>query len=149
VPIQSLRLFDERLGASLERRRFSTLLLGVFAALALILAAVGIYGVLNYWVGVRQKEIAIRLAVGGQRSAILRWAGGHAMRLVVVGIGFGSFGGWGAARWLKNLVFGVGLRDPAIILAAGATVVATAALAAGVPLWRATRVDPIRNLRDA
>jgi putative ABC transport system permease protein len=75
VPIQSLDVFEKRLGATLERRRFSTVLLGLFAALAIVLAAVGVYGVINYWVEVRRKEIAIRMALGAQRAAILRWAG--------------------------------------------------------------------------
>jgi putative ABC transport system permease protein len=149
VPIQSLRPFEKWLGATLARRRFSTLLLGMFASLAMILAAVGIYGVLNYWVSVRQKEIAIRLAVGAQRSAILRWAGWHAVRLVALGIGLGVFGGWGATRWLKSLVFGVSARNPAMMLAAGAAVIGIAALAASVPLWRATRVDTVRYLHDS
>jgi putative ABC transport system permease protein len=149
VPIQSLQLFEKRLGATLERRRFSALLLGLFAALAMILAAVGIYGVLNYWVSVRQKEIAIRLAVGAQRSAILSWAGGHAARLVILGIGIGAFGGWGASRWLKSMVFGVSARNPAMMLAAGAAIIGIATIAACVPLWRTTRVDVVRNLHDA
>jgi putative ABC transport system permease protein len=149
VPIQSLQLFEKRLGATLERRRFSTLLLALFAALAMILAAVGIYGVLNYWVSVRQKEIAIRLAVGAQRSAILSWAGWHAARLVVLGIGLGAFGGWGASRWLKSMVFGISARNPAMMLAAGVAVIGIATMAACVPLWRTTRVDVVRNLHDA
>ena len=149
VPIQSLRTAEDWLGATLERRRFSTMLLGLFAALAMILAAVGIYGVLNYWVSARQREIAIRLAVGAQPSAILRWAGMHAMRLAALGIGLGVFGGWGASRWLNSLVFGVSARNPGMMILAGAVVIGIAALAASVPLVRATRVDAARNLHDA
>jgi putative ABC transport system permease protein len=149
VPVQSLDVFEKRLGTTLERRRFSTLLLGIFAALAIVLAAVGIYGVLDYWVGMRQKEIAIRVALGAQRAAILRWAGWHAARLAAFGIGLGAFGAWGAARWLKNLVFGVSERDPGMMLAAAAAVIGIAVLAAGVPLRRALRVDAAANLHDA
>ncbi|MBZ5595666.1 MAG: ABC transporter permease [Acidobacteriia bacterium] len=149
LPIQSLRPFETWLEAPLAQRRFSTLLLGLFAALAMILAAVGIYGVLNYWVSVRQKEIAVRLALGAQRSAILRWAGSHAMRLAVVGIALGAFGAWGASRWLGSLVFGVSAQDPGMMLVAVAAVLAIAALASSVPLWRATRVDAVRHLHDA
>ena len=149
VPIQSLRTVEEWLGATLERRRFSTMLLGLFAVLAMILTAVGIYGVLNYWVSARQKEIAIRLAVGAQPAAILRWAGLHAARLAAWGIGLGVFGGWGASLWLKSLVFGVSARNPGMMLAAGAAVIGIAALAASVPVWRATRIDAVRNLHDA
>jgi putative ABC transport system permease protein len=146
VPIQSLRPFEKWLGATLERRRFSTLLLGVFAALAMILAAVGIYGVLNYWVGVRQNEIAIRLALGAQQSAILRWAASHALRLAAVGIALGALGGWVASRWLKDMVFGISAENPGTMLVAGAAVISIALLAASVPLWRATQVDAVRNL---
>lgn len=149
VPIQSLRTVEEWLGATLARRRFSTMLLGLFASLAMVLAAVGIYGALNYWVSARQKEIAIRLAVGAQPSAILRWAGLHATRLVALGIGVGAFGGWGASRWLKSLVFGVSAQNPGMMLAAIAAVTGIAALAASVPVWRATRIDALRNLHDA
>jgi putative ABC transport system permease protein len=148
VPIQSLRPFEKWLGASLERRRFSTVLLGIFAALAMILAAVGIYGVLNYWVSVRQKEIAIRLALGAQRSAILRWAGSHAGRLVMFGMVLGAFGAWAASRWLRSMLFGVSAQDPAMMFSAAGAVIAIAALAAAVPMWRAVRVDAVPNLRD-
>jgi len=149
LPIQSLRPFEKWLEAPLAQRRFSTMLLGVFAALAMILAAVGIYGVLNYWVSVRQREIAVRLALGAQRSAILHWAGSHAMRLAAVGIAMGAFGAWGASQLLATLVFGVSAQIPGMMLAAAAVVMAIAALAASVPLWRATRVDAVQHLHDA
>lgn len=149
VPIQSLRTGEDWLGATLQRRRFATLLLGLFGGLAMLLAAVGIYGVLNYWVSARQREIAIRLAVGAQRSTILRWAGLHATRLAVFGIVLGVIGAWSAARWLESLVFGVTARNPLMMLLAGAAVIAIAALAAGLPLRRATRTDAVRNLHEA
>jgi len=149
VPIQSLRTGEDWLGATLQRRRFATLLLGLFGGLAMLLAAVGIYGVLNYWVSARQREIAIRLAVGAQRSTILRWAGLHATRLAVLGIVLGAIGAWSAARWLESLVFGVTARNPLMMLLAGAAVIAIAALAASLPLWRATHTDAVRNLHEA
>jgi predicted permease len=149
VPIQSLRTAEDWLGATLQRRRFATLLLGLFGGLAMLLAAVGIYGVLNYWVSARQREIAIRLAVGAQRSTILRWAGLHATRLAAIGIVLGAMGAWSASRWLKSLVFGVTERSPLMMLAAGAAVIAIAALAASVPLWRAMHTDAVQNLHEA
>jgi len=149
IPIQSLRTAEDWLGATLQRRRFATLLLGLFGGLAMLLAAVGIYGVLNYWVSARQREIAIRLAVGAQRSTILRWAGLHATRLAVIGVGLGAIGAWIAAHWLESLVFGVSARNTLMMLLAGAAVIAVAALAAGVPLWRATHTDAVRNLHEA
>ena len=149
VPIQSLRTAEDWLGATLERRRFATLLLGLFGSLAIVLASVGIYGVLNYWVSARQKEIAIRLAVGAPRSAILRWTGLHAARLAAMGIGLGAIGAWGASRWLKSLVFGVSADSPVMMLLAAAAVIAFAAVAASLPVWRAVQTDPVRNLREA
>jgi predicted lysophospholipase L1 biosynthesis ABC-type transport system permease subunit len=149
VPIQSLRTAEDWLGATLERRRFATWLLGLFGSLAMVLASVGIYGVLNYWVSARQKEIAIRLAVGAPRSAILRWTGLHATRLAAMGIGLGAIGAWGASRWLKSLVFGVSADSPVMMLLAGAAVVAFAAVAASLPVWRAVQTDPVRNLHEA
>jgi putative ABC transport system permease protein len=149
VPIQSLKPFDKWLGTPLEKRRFITLLLTVFAALAIILAAVGIYGLLNYWVNIRQREIAIRMAMGARRSGIVRWVGMVAIKLAAVGIGAGAVGCWVASGWLRALVFGVSVADPKMMIAAGAGVIAVASLAVSVPLWRAVQVDPVRNLRDA
>ena len=149
VPIQSLRPFDAWLGTTLARRRFSTLLLASFAALAILLAAVGIYGVLNYWISVRQKEIAVRMALGAQQPAILRWAGSHALRLAAIGIVIGAAGAWAASAWLKSMVFGVSVHSPAIMLVAAALIVGLALAAAAVPLWRAIHVDAFRNLHDA
>lgn len=149
VPIQSLRTADDWLGGTLVRRRFSTLLLGLFGMLAMLLAAVGIYGVLNYWVSARQREIAIRLAVGAPRSAILRWAGMHAGRLAAIGIVLGTVGAWSVSRWLESLVFGVKARSPQMMLLAGAAVMVIAALAACAPVCRAVRTDAVRNLHQA
>jgi putative ABC transport system permease protein len=149
VPIQSLRPFESWLSASLERRRFTTLLLAVFAGLAMVLAVVGIYGVLNYWISVRHREIAIRMAIGAPRAAILGWGAAHALRLVAAGMVVGALAGWGASRWLKSLVFRVSEHNPVIMFAAAAMVLGMAAIAAGFPLWRATRVDVVHNLHDA
>jgi putative ABC transport system permease protein len=149
VPIQSLRTAEDWLGATLQRRRFATLLLGLFGGLAMLLAAVGIYGVLNYWVSARQREIAIRLAVGAQRSTILRWASLHAARLAGLGIVIGAVAGWSASRWLESLVFGVKARNPLMMFLAGGAVMAIAAVAASIPLWRAIHTDAVRNLREA
>jgi predicted permease len=149
IPIQSLRTAEEWLGATLDRRRFSTRLLGLFGALAMILASVGIYGVLDYWVSARQREIAIRLAVGAPRSAILRWAGFYATRLAAIGIVLGAIGAWNVARWMETLVFGVKAQSPVLMALAGAAVIFIAAVAASFPVWRATHTDPVRNLHEA
>ena len=149
IPIQSLRTAGEWLAGTLTSRRFSTLLLGLFGALAMLLACVGIYGVLNYWVSARQREIAIRLAVGAPRSAILRWAGLHATRLALIGIVLGAIGAWNAARWMESLVFGVKAHSMPTMLLAGAAVILIAAVAASLPVWRAMHTDAVRNLHEA
>ena len=148
VPIQSVRPFEKWLGMPLERRRFTTLLLTVFASLAIILAAIGIYGVLNYWVSVRHREIAIRMALGARRAAIVRWVSLVGIRVAAIGIAAGGVGCWVASRWLRALVFGVSVADPTMIIGAGVGVIAIVGLAVSIPVWRAVRVDPVRNLHD-
>jgi ABC-type antimicrobial peptide transport system permease subunit len=148
LPIESLKPFEEWMGTSLARRRFSTVLLAAFALLSMLLAAVGIYGVLDYWVRVRRKEIAIRLALGAPKTAIARWVAAHALRMASAGVLLGGGGAWIASRWLNGLVFGVSPADPAAMATAAVAVLAIAGLAGLLPLWRATRVDLVSHLKD-
>jgi len=149
LPIQSLRGFESAVGATLDRRRFSTLLLSIFAGLALILSAVGVYGLLNYWVTAREEEIAIRMALGARRSTILSWAGMQASKLIVIGIALGVVAGFSASHWLKSVVFGISALDPLTMFAASLVVILIAAITAAIPLSRATRVDAARKLQRA
>jgi ABC-type antimicrobial peptide transport system permease subunit len=110
------------------------------------LAAIGIYGLLSYWVNVREPEIAIRLAIGARPGSILRWTGFHALRLAVIGIAFGAVGAWQGAHVLEGLVYGVAPRSPATMLAAVLAVALLAFAAALIPAWRASRVDAARRL---
>jgi len=148
LPIESLRPFTATVAASLSQRRFSTLLLALFAGLAMALAAVGIYGLLNYWVRVREGEIAIRMALGAPRPSILRWAGWQALRLSLLGALIGMLGSWPASRFMEDLVFGVS-HDFATLAAGGLVVVAIAMIAAAIPVWRATHVDAVNKLHRA
>ena len=148
VPIQSLKTMDEWLGATLVQRRFITLLLAIFAAMAVILAAIGVYGVLNYWVGSRRQEIAIRMAMGARTAAILRRTGRQAVVLAVVGLAIGLGGSWAAARWVRTIVYGVSVHDPLIFSLAAAAALLIVLVSAAVPLARAARVDPISVLRE-
>ncbi len=148
LPIQALQPLESSLASTLDRRRFSASLLSSFAILALTLAALGVYGVLNYWVNVRQKEIAVRLALGAQRSGILYWAGSHAGRLTVAGLSLGALGSWAAAHFLNELVFGVSTHSPVMILTAVLVVLATTVIAVSLPLWRASATDPIHYLHN-
>jgi putative ABC transport system permease protein len=149
VPIQSLKPFDEWLGATLIERRFVTFLLAVFAGIALLLAAIGCYGVLNYWVNSRKQEIAIRMAMGAGTFAIIRRTGRQVARLGLLGLAIGLAGSWGASRWMSNLVFGIGAHDPIVLGAAALAAMLMVVLAAVVPLWRAVRVKPIETLHEA
>ncbi|HET6220113.1 MAG TPA: FtsX-like permease family protein [Acidobacteriaceae bacterium] len=149
VPIQSLKPFDEWLGATLVQRRFITLLLAIFAGIAVLLAAIGCYGVLNYWVSSRKQEIAIRMAMGAGTFAIIRRTGRQAARLGVLGLAIGLAGSWGASRWMGSLVFGISAHDPIALGAAALSAMLIVVLAAAVPLWRAIRINPIETLHEA
>ena len=149
VPIQSLKTADMWLGATLAQRRFATLLLLLFAGIAVILAGIGCYGVFNYWVSCRRQEIAIRMAMGAGTTAILRCTGRQVARLGVIGLVVGLTGSWGASRWLNSLVFGVSTHDPVVFTSAALAAFLIVLLSAAVPLWRATQIDPIETLRAA
>ena len=146
LPLQQFGTLEESLGAGLARRRFSTLLLTLFAGLAVMLAAIGIYGLLSYWVTSRESEIALRLALGASPSRILRWTSFHALRLALIGVAWSVVGGWAAAHALEDLVFGIPPHNPATMIAAALAVMAMAFAAAAVPAWRAARVDAARWL---
>ena len=148
VPIQSLKPFDEWLGATLVQRRFITLLLALFAGIAVILAAIGCYGVLNYWVSSRKQEIAIRMAMGAGTFAILRRTGRQAARLGAIGLVIGLAGSWSASRWVNSLVFGVSAHDPIVLSSATLSALLIVILSAAVPLWRATQIKPIEALHE-
>jgi predicted permease len=149
LPIRRLRTLEENLADSLQRRRFSTILLAAFAGLAIFLSAIGIYGILNYCVAVREDDIAVRLALGAQQSAILRWAGSAVLRLAASGTILGLAGAWAASHALESMVYGVSPRNPVMMLAAIGGVLAIAAVAAAVPVWRAMKVDAVKRLHHA
>ncbi|HKD79607.1 MAG TPA: ABC transporter permease [Candidatus Angelobacter sp.] len=149
LPIQSLQVFEKTLANTLDRRRFSTLLLALFAGLAMTLAAVGIYGLLAYWVSMREKDIAIRMALGARRSIILRDVSLQALQLAVLGIAVGALSAWIASRWVAALVFGISAQSPVTMAGAAFVVGVLAGLASAVPAWRATRVDPLSKLRES
>jgi putative ABC transport system permease protein len=149
IPIQSLKPFREWLAAPLAKRRFVTLLLAVFAGLAFALAGIGIYGVLSYWVKARQREIAVRMAVGAQSSRLLVWAGLHIGRLLGAGMISGLVAIWLVSRWLSSLVFQVSPHSPSMVLLALVAVMLTASLAAAMPLWRTIHTNVITNLHDS
>jgi putative ABC transport system permease protein len=147
IPLTSVRVFDEYISRSLARPRFNTLLLSIFAGTALLLTAIGIYGVLAYSVAQRTSEIGIRIALGAGKSSIFRLIVGQAMALVGISLLVGLTGAFAATRLLNSLLFGVGASDPVTFIGIVLLVSAVAFIAAWVPARRATRVDPIIALR--
>jgi putative ABC transport system permease protein len=146
LAIEHLGPFDEALQGTLARRKFSTALLGAFAGLAVLLASVGIYGLLTYWVAVREAEIAIRMALGAPGWWIARWTGAEALRLAAVGILLGTAGGLAASRLVESMVFGVPPQSIATIVVSALAVAGLVMVSAAIPVWRAMRVDVIGHL---
>jgi putative ABC transport system permease protein len=128
-------------------RRFPAIMMGIFATLAVLMSAIGIYGVLSYLVAQRTRELGIRMALGAQRENILRMLLREALRLVAVGIASGLLVSVGTARLLTGLLYGVRPNDPVVFLGVAAGVVVVALAACLVPARRATRIDPIVALR--
>jgi putative ABC transport system permease protein len=148
LPLENVQTMDEILGDSVADSRFNTALLSLFAAVAMVLAAIGIYGVLAYTVAQRTSEIGIRMALGATRSSVLRLVVGNGLTLAVIGVAIGAVGALVATRALERLVFGVSTTDPVVFGFVAVALTAVAATAALVPALRASRVDPIVALRS-
>ena len=138
---------DKIIADSLAARRFSMILLGAFAALALVLAAVGIYGVVSYLVGQRAHEIGVRMALGAQRSDVLRLVLGQGARMALVGVAIGLAAALALTRLMAKVIYGVTAHDPLTFLGVAGVLILAALAACYVPARRAMRVDPIVVLR--
>jgi putative ABC transport system permease protein len=147
IPLVRVRVFDEYISLALARPRFNALLLSIFAGTALVLTAIGIYGVLAYSVSQRTNEIGIRMALGAAKSNIFRLVVGQATTLVAISIGIGLLGAFAATRLLNSMLFGVGAWDPVTFIAIVLLIAMVAFLAAWLPARRAARVDPVVALR--
>jgi putative ABC transport system permease protein len=147
LPVTDVATMPELLQASVEQPRFRTFLLGAFAAMALVLAAVGIFGVISYSVSCRTREIGIRVALGSSRASIVRMILRETLTLTLVGLALGVPCALIASRLAKHLLFGVSASDPATFSAVAAGLATVAVLAAYVPARRAMRVDPMVALR--
>ena len=147
VPIFNVRSMEEIVADSVARPRFNALLIFLFAVLALILAGVGIYGVISYTVSQRQHEIGVRLALGAKSSDILKMVVGQGLKLVVTGIGIGLVAVYGLTQLLSSLLFGISATDPVTFIAVSIVLAGVALLACFVPARRATKVDPMIALR--
>ena len=147
LPMFNIRSMDERVSASLATGRFNTMLLTTLGAIGLLLAAVGIYGVVAYFVTQRTGEIGLRMALGATPGRVLRLVVGQGMRPVVVGIIIGAVLAGAASRLLASLLFGIGTRDPVTFLAVPIVLGIVALAASVVPARRAIRVEPTKALQ--
>jgi putative ABC transport system permease protein len=146
-PLGAIRTMDSYLDESLAARRFTLSLLGLFAILALLLGAVGIYGVMAYTVTQRAHEIGIRLALGAQTGDVLKLVVRHGLALVSAGIALGLAGAFALTRVITSLLFNVGATDPVTFLSLPLLLAAVALLACWLPARRATKVDPLVAIR--
>jgi putative ABC transport system permease protein len=146
-PVSSIRPMSDVLDAELAGRNTQLTLVGAFAALALLLAAAGLYGVLSYSVAQRSAEIGLRMALGAQRAHVVRGVLRSALSLAALGLGIGAVGAIGATRLISSLLFGVSAIDPATLASVAGAVLVVALLASYVPARRAATVDPLSALR--
>src|SRR5882724_3381292 len=147
-PVANIDTMDHIVSEAIARQRFSMLLLGIFAGLALVLAAVGIYGVMSYSVAQRRHEIGIRIALGAQRADVLRLTMKQGLKLVGLGLLIGLASAFVLTRVMASLLFGISATDPATFASICVVMVGVAALANYIPALRATKVDPIVALRS-
>jgi len=146
-PVSNVRTLEQDISRSVDAKRQTLTLLGLFAVLALGLAALGLYGVLAHAVALRRQEIGIRMALGAQRKDVLRLILRNGMRLTLLGIGFGLTGAFALTRVLRNQLYEVGTTDPFTFVLVALLLGLVALLACVIPARRAAKVDPIVALR--
>jgi putative ABC transport system permease protein len=146
-PVSNIRTMDEIVSKAVARQRFSMLLLGIFAGVALILAAVGIYGVMSYSVAQRTREIGIRMALGARRGDVLKMTVKQGLKLVIIGVAIGLVAAFVLTRVMTSLLFGISATDPVTFVSIPLLLMGVAMLASYIPALRATKVNPMVALR--
>ncbi|MGC9946758.1 MAG: FtsX-like permease family protein [Bryobacteraceae bacterium] len=147
-PIADVRTMQSIVSESVAPRRLTMALTALFAALALLLAGIGLYGLVSYSVALGSHDIGIRMALGARRADILRSIAGDGLRMALAGIALGLAGAWALTRLMTHLLFGVTSHDPAVFVAVPLLVAAAMAMASYLPARRATKIDPIIALRQ-
>ncbi|HTJ23068.1 MAG TPA: FtsX-like permease family protein, partial [Gemmatimonadaceae bacterium] len=148
LPLSAVNTMDKLVESSVGQRKLSMMLLGLFSAIAMLLASIGIYGVMSYSVAQRTREIGVRMALGAVRSRVLLLVVGQGMALAAAGVVIGLVAAFALTRFLSSQLFSVGATDPATFVLVSGLLVMIALLATLVPALRATRVDPAVALRD-
>jgi ABC-type antimicrobial peptide transport system permease subunit len=148
LPVSQVRTMDEVVGASLINASLSATLVLAFAILSLLLASVGLYGVLSYLTAQRTTELGIRIALGAQRDQLLRLVLFDGLGPALFGLGLGLVASLAATRIMQSMLFGTKQLDPVVLSGVVATLLAVAILACLVPAWRASRLNPARALRS-
>jgi putative ABC transport system permease protein len=148
LPLSNVRTAEEYVYNNAAQPRLNAALLGVFAGVALLIAAIGVYGVLAYSVHQRTREIGLRMALGAQRAGVLWWVARQGMAVAAAGIGVGLAGAYGLSRLLSTLLFDIQPRDSLTFTTVAVVLGVVALMACLAPARRASRVDPIVALRD-
>jgi putative ABC transport system permease protein len=149
IPLVNPTTMQTIVERSMSRTSFIMLLLGLSAGMALILSAVGIYGVISYLVAQRRSEIGVRIALGAPIAGVVRLVMGQSVKLALVGVAIGLLGAMFGTRLLQSLLFGVSPTDPVVLVVVPVVLVGIAALASFAPARRAARVDPVEALRGS
>ena len=147
-PVTAIRTVNEVIASTTAPRRFNTLLLAIFAAVAMALAATGVYSVISYSVTQRAQEVGVRMALGAQPGDVIRLILKQGLALTFIGVAAGVLGGIAAARAMSGLLYGVTATDPATFVAISLLLVIVATLACYLPARRAARVEPMAALRS-
>jgi predicted permease len=147
LPVTRIRALTDVVSESTARSTFNTWLMAVFGACALVLAAVGVYGLASYWVQQRTREIGVRIALGAASAGVARMVVTHGMRVAAAGIVVGLMAALALAQLLAGMVFGVAPRDPLVFAGIGVLLASVAFFAVAIPAWRASRIDPMETLR--
>lgn len=148
LPLSNVNTMDKLVDQSIGQRKLSMVLLGIFSAIAVVLASIGIYGVMSYSVTQRTRELGVRMALGAARHRVLGLVVGQGMILAAAGVAIGLVAAFALTRFLSSQLFGIGVTDPTTFIVVPALLLAIALLATLIPAMRATRVDPVVALRD-
>jgi len=148
IPMFNVSTMEGLLSRSLQARRFSVLLLIAFAGIALLLAGIGLFGVVSYAVGLRTHEIGIRMALGAERSSVVRMVLGQGLRVVLIGLAAGVIIAVAIGPVFARLVYGVGTRDPIALLTGAGVLLMVALMASYFPARKAAKLDPVAALRS-